>query len=155
MTNSVLFLFCHTIINYHRCHLETMSKSLITITQNAVKRMQYIIQQSNNKTGFLFGVSSGGCNGFNFDLRLINNTELEKLMREKPTLVQSESVKVYVDPMSELYVIGTEIDFQKEDYTRGVFENRFVYNVDKKVASTCGCGVSMSPKPLHRKVTKS
>ena len=51
--------------------------------------------------------------------------------------------------MSEMYLIGTTIDYVKEDYNKGIFENKFIYNIDKKLASSCGCGVSFMPRNLH------
>ena len=105
-----------------------------------------IMKKSNNRVGFLFGANSGGCNGFNFDLKLIEEQKLEELQPQKPNVFEQDVVKVYVDPMSELYLIGSEIDFLHEDYTKGIFESKFVYNVDKTNASTCGCGVSFAPK---------
>ena len=62
----------------------------------------------------------------------------------KPNIIQDKDVKVY-DPIAEMYLIGTTIDFLEEDYTKGVFESKFVYQVDKNL-STCGCGVSFTPK---------
>ena len=47
-----------------------MSKQIINITKNAFKKMNLIMNKSNNNL-ILFGISSGGCNGFNFDLKLI------------------------------------------------------------------------------------
>ena len=55
-----------------------MSK-IINITKNAWTKLSSILNKSNNKNGFIFGVTSGGCNGFNFDLRLIENKEMEKM----------------------------------------------------------------------------
>ena len=124
-----------------------MSKQIINITKNAISKMNKIMIKSNNNNGFLFGVTSGGCNGFNFDLKLINEKkELDPILKLKPNIIQDNDVKVYIDPMSEIYLIGTTIDFQEEDYQKGIFESKFVYKVDKKKASTCGCGVSFTPK---------
>ena len=125
-----------------------MSKNIITVTKNAFQKMNSIMKKSNNKNGFLFGIDSGGCNGFNFNLQLMQDKDLEKIIKQKPNIIQDEKVKVYVEPLSELYLVGTEIDYLKEDYSKGIFESKFVYNVDKKMASTCGCGVSFTPKKL-------
>jgi iron-sulfur cluster assembly protein len=125
-----------------------MSKNIITVTKNAFQKMNSIMQKSYNKNGFLFGIDSGGCNGFNFNLQLINDIELNKIMKQKPNIIQNENVKLYVEPMSELYLVGTEIDYLKEDYSKGIFESKFVYNVDKNMASTCGCGISFTPRKL-------
>ena len=125
-----------------------MNKNIITATKNAFKKMNSIMIKSNNNNGFLFGISSGGCNGFNFNLKLIENGELEKIIKQKPNIVNNDKVKIYIEPLSELYLVGTEIDFLEEDYSKGIFESKFVYNVDKKMASTCGCGISFTPKKL-------
>ena len=124
-----------------------MSKQIINITKNAFKKMNNIMVKSNNTQGFIFGVSSGGCNGFNFDLKLINDkNELNSILKLKPNVIQDDNVQVYVDPLSEIYLIGTTIDFLEEDYKKGIYESKFIYQVDKNLASTCGCGVSFTPK---------
>ena len=33
-----------------------------------------------------------------------------------------------------------------EDYLKGQYESKFLFRVDPKMASSCGCGVSFSPK---------
>jgi|TARA_B100001248_G_C27334182_1_gene432984 iron-sulfur cluster assembly accessory protein len=124
-----------------------MSKQIINITTNAFKKMNKIMTKSNNNHGFLFGISSGGCNGFNFDLKLIQEKkELDPILKMKPNIIQDNNVKVYVDPIAEMYLIGTTIDFIDEDYNKGIFESKFIYKVDRELASTCGCGVSFTPK---------
>ena len=125
-----------------------MKKNIITVTKNAFQKMHSIMKKSNNNVGFLFGIDSGGCNGFNFNLQLMQDKDLEKIIKHKPNIIQDEIVKVYVEPLSELYLIGTEIDYLNEDFSKGIFESKFIYNVDKKIASTCGCGVSFTPKKL-------
>ena len=47
-----------------------------------------------------------------------------------------------------MHLIGTEIDYIEEDINKGIFESKFVFNIDKKIASTCGCGVSFMPKNI-------
>ena len=48
--------------------------------------------------------------------------------------------------MSEMFLLGTTIDYVTEDYTQGNFENKFIFKVNPKLASSCGCGISFSPK---------
>ena len=125
-----------------------MSKNIINITQSAFKKMDKILKNSKNNNGFLFGVTSGGCNGFNFNLNLITSNELAKINKMKPNIVEHKDVKVYIDPIAEMHLIGTTIDYIKEDINKGIFENKFVYKVDRELASSCGCGVSFMPKNL-------
>ena len=125
-----------------------MNKQIITITKKAFSKMNTIMKKSNNKNGFLFGVNSGGCNGFNFDLKLIESTELNEIKKLKPNIISQDSVNVFVDPLSEIYLFGTTIDYTEEDFSKGIFENKFVYKVNKELATSCGCGVSFNPRKL-------
>ena len=69
-------------------------------------------------------------------------------MKQKPMMLQNNSlgVKLYIDPMSEMFLLGTTIDYITEDYSKGQFESKFLFKVDPKMASSCGCGISFSPK---------
>ena len=51
-------------------------KNIINVTSNAWKKMNSIILKSNNKYGFLFGITSGGCNGFNFNFNLMDTKNI-------------------------------------------------------------------------------
>ena len=126
-----------------------MSKNIISVTANAWKKMGSIIQKSNNKNGFIFRVTSGGCNGFNFNLRLIKDKEKEEIIKMKHSILTNNDVQLYIEPLSEIYLIGTTIDYINEDFSKGIFENKFIYNIDKKLASSCGCGVSFMPRNLN------
>ena len=123
-------------------------KNIINVTTSAWKKMGSIIQKSNNKNGFIFGANSGGCNGFNFDLRLIETEEQQEIMKMKPSILTNDDVNLYIEPLSEMHLIGTTIDYINEDFRKGIFENKFVYKIDKKLASSCGCGVSFMPRNL-------
>jgi len=125
-----------------------MNKNVINITQKAFEKMNIILQKSNHQKGFIFGITSGGCNGFNFNLNLITDEELKKIEKMKPSIIEDKKVKVYIDPIAEMHVIGTTIDYVKEDFNKGIFESKFIYNVDKEKASSCGCGVSFMPRNL-------
>tara|TARA_B100001093_G_C26684653_1_gene952062 strand:+ start:394 stop:768 length:375 start_codon:yes stop_codon:yes gene_type:complete len=121
-------------------------KQIIHITTNAWSKMHNIINKSNSKKDFLFGVTSGGCNGFNFNLQVMPEKEEKKIMKMKPTILENKGLKVVVDPISEMHLFGTTIDYVKEDYSKGIYESKFKYDIDKSLASTCGCGVSFMPK---------
>ena len=53
----------------------------IQVTKNAWNRMNNILKLSNNKYGFLYSLSSGGCNGFNFELNLLEKTNYDKISK--------------------------------------------------------------------------
>ena len=81
-----------------------MKKDIITITKNAWGKLEQIINKSNNKHGFIFGVTSGGCNGFNFDLRLMQKEEYEGIQKLKPNVLNYNNVNVHIEPLSEMYL---------------------------------------------------
>lgn len=120
-------------------------KSIINITNNAWNKMSLICKKSNNNN-FLFSVTSGGCNGFNFNLNLLKKEDYDSIIKQKSSLLSNSEVNVYIEPLSEMYLIGTTIDYVEEDLHNGVFESKFVYKIDRNIASSCGCGISFMPK---------
>ena len=125
----------------------SLKKVGIQVTVNAWQKISEIMKQSKNKYGLLFSSSSGGCSGFNFELGLLDKKTYESIIKLKYLTVLTESdAKVYVDPISELHLLGTTIDYVKEDYSLGQFENKFIFEVDKDLLLTCGCGTSFTPK---------
>jgi len=119
----------------------------ILVTQNAWIKMTSILGQANNKYGFIYSASSGGCNGFNFVLELVTEQVRDNILKNKfITILTENETKLYVDPVSEMNLLGTTIDYITEDYQKGQFENKFIFNVDKALMDTCGCGTSFTPK---------
>ena len=122
-------------------------KPIINITENAWNKMNNIIKNTDN-IGFIFSADSGGCNGFNYNLELLNKYELDKLKR--PTIIEknvdNKNIKLVIEPYSEFYLLGTTIDFINENYNKGIFESKFNFIPDKKTAYSCGCGKSFTLK---------
>ena len=124
-------------------------KAPVIISNNAWDKIRDIIKKSHNKHGFLFYASSGVCNGFNYNLELIDediHNEIKDLKIKPNKILDSEYNKVYIDPKSEIFLIGTKIDYIKEDYSKNIFESKFIFIPDKDLATSCGCGVSFNPK---------
>ena len=119
----------------------------ISITRNAWSKMRNILRKSDNQLGFLYSVNSGGCNGFNFQLTLLDEKTHKKLTNMKyHTVLEEDGSHVYVDTVSEMFLQGTRIDYIQEDITKGQFESKFVFDVDKDLMNSCGCGISFSLK---------
>ena len=76
-------------------------------------------------------VVGGGCAGFSYDLYFDEGTDVDRAF-----VIQG--VKVVVDEMSLMYLVGTEID-----YVEGLQGAGFKFN-NPNVKSTCGCGSSFS-----------
>ena len=119
----------------------------IKVTRNAWLKMSDIINKSKMNYGFLYSCSSGGCNGFNFELNLLNKDYYEKIKDNKfLTILTNEYTKLYIDPVSEMYLLGTTIDYIHEDYENKIFESKFHFEINKENMTSCGCGISFSPK---------
>jgi iron-sulfur cluster assembly accessory protein len=121
--------------------------SSIHITRGAWTKMSQIIGYTKNKYGFLYSASSGGCNGFNFELNLLDKKRYRDISHQKfHTVLKEKNTKVYVDPVSEMFLLGTTIDYVSQDYSKGEFESRFKFIINKDTMTSCGCGISFSPK---------
>jgi Fe-S cluster assembly iron-binding protein IscA len=61
-----------------------------------------------------------------------------------------ENATLFIDPFSEMHLLGTTIDSVTEDIENGSFDSKFVFNIDKKIASSCGCGTSFMPRDIRQ-----
>lgn len=119
----------------------------ITITKQAWDKMTYI-KNSNNCYAFIFSAKGGGCHGFNYNLETINKKEYQNIMEEKPSPIEliEKDTRLIIEPQSEMLLLGTTIDYVMENYSKQIFESKFIYTPLKDYATTCGCGISFSPK---------
>ena len=106
----------------------------IRVTKSAWNKIGNILTKSNNSLGFIYSTSSGGCGGFNFELKLLDQEIYDDITSKKfySVLVNNEN-KVYIDPISEMYLIGTTIDYINEDYSKGIYESKFNFEINKFV----------------------
>ena len=125
----------------------TINKYPITVTSKAWKKIGEILTKQNSPI-FLFSASSGGCNGFNYELQLLDETRLTEYKQSniQPTILENKNSKLLIDPLSEILLMGTTIDYEYENYENGIFESKFIFLSDKSLVTSCGCGVSFTPK---------
>ena len=120
---------------------------MIQVTKNAWTKMSQIIRSTKNHYGFIYSASSGGCNGFNFELNLLEKKLHKQITTNKfHTVLNNGETKLYIDPISEMYLLGTTIDYIHEDYENKIFESKFHFVINKENMTSCGCGISFSPK---------
>ena len=103
---------------------------MITLTESAANKIKTLLIEK-EETGIRAGVKGGGCSGFSYVLEFDNQNDSDRI-------VESRGVKLYIDPKSFLYLMGTEIDFIDELNQAGF---KFVNPNAKR---TCGCGESFS-----------
>ena len=108
-----------------------MSKQLIKLSDNAAEKIKEIISSTNKETlGVRVGVKSSGCAGMEYVL------EYAKEVNPNDELIEEKGVKVFVDPSAVIYLIGTEMDYKKDE-----FSSSFVFN-NPNETERCGCGES-------------
>ena len=122
----------------------------IIITKHAWNKITQILE--NTKTySFLFSSKGGGCNGFNYSLETVDKNTIVELKAQSKfpmTKYSYDGNHVFIDPMSEMLLLGTTIDYIKEDYNNQIYESKFIFTPRKELATSCGCGVSFSPRQI-------
>ena len=106
---------------------------MISLTENAAEKVSDLIEKRPNETtGLRVGVRGGGCSGFTYFL------EFAESPNQGDRELDSYGVKLFVDPKSFLYLMGTQIDFVDSLSGSGF---KFV---NPNARRTCGCGESFS-----------
>ncbi len=106
---------------------------MLALTEKAAEKVREIrvAEGIEDGMGLRLRVVGGGCSGFSYDLYFDNVAEADKI-------VDSHGVKMVVDQMSLMYLMGTEVD-----YVEGLQGAGFKFN-NPNTKSTCGCGSSFS-----------
>lgn len=106
---------------------------MISLTESAAGKVGELIEgRDGDSAGLRVGVRGGGCSGFTYFLEFADAAN--KGDRE----LESFGVRLYVDPKSFLYLMGTEVD-----YVDSLAGAGFKF-VNPNAKRTCGCGESFS-----------
>ena len=106
-------------------------KQLITLSDNAASRIKEILSNDETKSiGVRVGVKSGGCAGMSYIM------EYTKEINPTDEIIEDKGVKVFIDPGAIMYLLGTEMDYKKEQ-----FSSTFVFK-NPNETERCGCGES-------------
>lgn len=109
-----------------------MAEPLITLTENAARRVAWIAERQNKPAVLRLAVDGGGCAGFTYKFELAAGPE------DDDQVAETDGVKLVVDPISLGLVKGSAVDFV-EDLGGATFR---VTNPNAQ--SGCGCGSSFS-----------
>ena len=106
-------------------------KQVITLSDNAANRIKEIMSNNETKSiGVRVGVKSGGCAGMSYIM------EYAKEVNPTDEIIEDKGVKVFIDPSAIMYLLGTEMDYKKEQ-----FSSTFVFK-NPNETERCGCGES-------------
>jgi iron-sulfur cluster assembly protein len=125
------------------------SIGIVAVTRAAWSRM-HAICKDNSALGFVYAAESGGCSGLNYKLSLLHDeSELDKMGTNGKlpmSYLEENGTRVFVDPLSEMFLVGSQIDFVEQDVANNVFDSKFVFSHEKGTVFSCGCGTSFMPK---------
>ena len=108
-----------------------MNKQLITLSDNAAIRIKEVMASASKSTiGVRVGVKSGGCAGMSYLMEYVEKVKVDD------EVVEDKGVKVFIDPGAIMYLLGTEMDYKKEE-----FSSTFVFK-NPNETERCGCGES-------------
>ncbi|MCB2107369.1 MAG: iron-sulfur cluster assembly accessory protein [Rhodobacteraceae bacterium] len=105
----------------------------ITLTERAAARVRELIARAEKPVlGLRVGVSAKGCSGLAYVV------EYAEEQRKFEDVVEQHGVKVFIDPMAVMHLLGSTLDYQE-----GKLESGFVFeNPNEK--GRCGCGESFT-----------
>lgn len=105
----------------------------ITVADSAVTRLQLLLaERKTPEAGLRIAVKGGGCSGLAYSM------EWSEKPRERDKIFERDGVRVFVDPKSYLYLIGTELVYEE-----GLMASGFKLQ-NPNVKAACGCGESFA-----------
>jgi len=108
-----------------------MNKQVITLSDRAAERVKEILASAKEPIICVgVGVSSGGCAGKSYVM------EYAKKTNPNDEIIEDKGVKVLIDPKAIMYLLGTEMDYKKEELS-----STFVFK-NPNETERCGCGES-------------
>ena len=110
-------------------------KAAVTLTPRAIRQITRLMERD-GAYGLKLGVKKGGCAGMEYTM------EFAQTPGPMDEVVEQEGARVMIAPMAQMFLFGTEID-----YETGLLESGFRFN-NPNVAEACGCGESIKFKDM-------
>ncbi len=110
-------------------------KPPVTLTPRAVTQISRLMTKD-GAYGLRLGVKKGGCAGMEYTL------EFAAEAQPHDEIVEQDGARVMIAPMAQMFLFGTEID-----YETALLESGFKFN-NPNVAEACGCGESIKFKDV-------
>ncbi|MFN3724033.1 MAG: HesB/IscA family protein [Paracoccaceae bacterium] len=108
-------------------------KAAVTLTSMAAQQISRLMAKD-GREGLRIGVKKGGCAGMEYTMEYVS--EVNPL----DAVVDQDGARVMIAPMAQMFLIGTEIDYEV-DLLHAGFKFR-----NPNVAEACGCGESIKFK---------
>jgi iron-sulfur cluster assembly protein len=109
------------------------NEKLVKLTEQAGSRLAGLLRKQGRAQGALrVAVIGGGCSGLQYKMDLVDGPANRDIM------VESQNVRVVVDPKSALFVSGSVLDFS-DDLQKGGFKV-----TNPNAVAHCSCGESFA-----------
>jgi len=105
-------------------------KSPVTMTPAAVAQIGKLMARDGVQ-GLRIGVKKGGCAGMEYTMDYVS--EIDPM----DVVVEEDGARVMIAPMAQMFLFGTEIDYQTS-----LLESGFKFR-NPNVTEACGCGESI------------
>ena len=111
-------------------------KQAVTMTPAAVTQVRKLMERD-GRAGLRIGVKKGGCAGMEYTMEFVDEAD------KNDEIVDQDGARVMIAPMAQMFLFGTEIDYQTS-----LLESGFHFN-NPNVADACGCGESIKFKDVE------
>ena len=113
--------------------MKNVKNKLLSLTPNAIKHLKSILEDSSESNKAVkLGVKNGGCAGMAYTMDYIDE------VGDTDEYIDIEGIKLVIDPKAILFLLGTEMDYQKSTLNSG-----FIFN-NPNQTDACGCGESVT-----------
>jgi iron-sulfur cluster assembly protein len=105
-------------------------KAAVTLTPAAAGQISRLMARD-GIAGLRIGVKKGGCAGMEYTM------DYARDQNPLDEVVEQDGARVLIAPMAQMFLIGTEIDFEVS-----LLSQKFTFR-NPNVAEACGCGESI------------
>ena len=117
-------------------------KAPVTLTPRAVSQITRLMAKDGT-FGLKVGVKKGGCAGMEYTM------EFADAPGPLDEIVEQDGARVMIAPMAQMFLFGTEIDYETT-----LLEAGFKFN-NPNVSEACGCGESIKFKDMPQGAPRS
>ena len=104
---------------------------MLNVTPSAVNHIKEMISsRGKNTLGIKVGINTKGCSGLSYTMEFVDQ------IVDSDEMIVIDDVKIFIDKKASLFLIGTEMDYEK-----GELESGFKF-INPNEKGRCGCGES-------------
>jgi len=105
-------------------------KQAVSMTPRASAQIAKLMSRD-GRQGLRIGVKKGGCAGMEYTMDYVDEVD------PNDEVVEQDGARVMIAPMAQMFLFGTEIDYEVS-----LLESGFKFN-NPNVVEACGCGESI------------